>query len=148
MRDLKELPAPVIGVAAEGGRRAPRRVGRGGRPAAAGEGAGPALPPPPAPPPPAAPGIHRDARPDPDRCAPPPYPRYEEERGVAGTVRLRVSVGADGRVLAVSVEESSGSEALDRAAAAAVARWVFHPATLDGVPRESVVLQPVTFRRR
>ena len=58
---------------------------------------------------------------------------------------LRVSVDADGSVAAVSVEKGSGHGALDAAAAEAVAHWTFRPATEDGRPVPSVVLQPVTF---
>jgi periplasmic protein TonB len=53
--------------------------------------------------------------------------------GAEGIVAVRVLVRSDGAVGRVEVTASSGSEALDRAAADAVRRWQFAPAMRDGV---------------
>lgn len=137
--------APDIGLPGPG----PGTTPRGFRPARPSNGGGGAAPAPPAPaaavleaPPPAA---FVPARRDPDSCPPPVYPSRERERGVEGTVRLRVSVDAAGEVTAAAVADSSGSAALDAAALEAVRGWRFHPATEGGVPVATVVLQPVSF---
>jgi protein TonB len=44
------------------------------------------------------------------------YPEAARRRGTEGTVRLRLSVTADGKLEAARIEESSGSPLLDRAA--------------------------------
>ncbi len=62
-----------------------------------------------------------------------------------GTVILRVLVGADGSVLGVEIERSSGSRSLDRAAREAVGKWRFHPATRNGVAHSAWASVPVTF---
>lgn len=52
-----------------------------------------------------------------DSC---PYPGAARESGETGTVLLLVHVGADGSALDTAVEQSSGSDVLDQAAAACV----------------------------
>ncbi len=59
--------------------------------------------------------------------------------GAEGTVSLRALVLAGGTVGDVTVESSSGSAVLDRAAVEAVLRWRFAPATRDGVPIDAFV---------
>jgi protein TonB len=81
-----------------------------------------------------------------DRCPVPAYPRREREKGIEGRVRLRLLVDAEGNVKEAAVARSSGSEALDEAALAAAKEWHFEPATEDGTPVASVVLQPLDFR--
>ena len=54
--------------------------------------------------------------------------------GAEGTVVLRVLISADGVARSVDVAASSGSPVLDQAAAAAVRRWRFTPATRNAVP--------------
>jgi len=44
------------------------------------------------------------------------YPQLAQQRGEQGTVLLRFTVTRDGRVLTVSLVQSSGSPVLDRAA--------------------------------
>lgn len=81
-----------------------------------------------------------------DVAPPPPYPRMALQRRIQGTVMLRIHVDASGRPLAVSVESSSGSVLLDRAAAEFVkARWHFVPATRDGAPVDAWALVPIQF---
>jgi TonB family protein len=60
-------------------------------------------------------------------------------QGTEGSVRVRALVRADGVPDAVEVTASSGSAILDRAAAEAVRRWVFAPATRNGVPVDAYV---------
>jgi protein TonB len=59
--------------------------------------------------------------------------------GSEGTVGIRALVLASGDVEQVEVTISSGSEALDRAAAQAVRSFQFTPATRDGTPIDAYV---------
>jgi len=59
--------------------------------------------------------------------------------GEEGTVGVRALVRENGTVGPVDVVASSGSAALDRAAAEALKRWRFAPATRDGVPIDAYV---------
>jgi protein TonB len=59
---------------------------------------------------------------------PPKYPAIAKRRGWQGTVRLRVSVSAEGYSEAVAIHSSSGFEALDESAVEAVKKWWFNPA--------------------
>lgn len=78
--------------------------------------------------------------------APPPeYPRSALRAGLSGNVVLQIEVRANGRAGAVSVVESSGHRALDRAAASAVRRWRFEPARRDGRPVATTVQQVIRF---
>jgi TonB family protein len=65
--------------------------------------------------------------------------------GTEGTVRLRVLVKLDGTVQEVAVTSSSGSPVLDRAAVAAVRRWLFIPATRDGDPIDAYATFAIRF---
>jgi len=58
----------------------------------------------------------------------PDYPRAARNRGIEGTVYVRVLVNARGRVDEAEVDESSGNAALDTAAVDAVEGWRFSPA--------------------
>ena len=60
-------------------------------------------------------------------------------QGTEGNVRVRALVRADGHLGQVEVASSSGSAILDRAATDAVRRWVFAPATRNGVPLDAYV---------
>jgi protein TonB len=73
------------------------------------------------------------------------YPLEALRNREQGTVILSVLVGADGSVLGVEIEKSSGSRSLDRAAREAVAKWRFHPATRNGVAHSAWASVPVTF---
>ncbi|MFP7721380.1 energy transducer TonB [Lysobacter sp. A3-1-A15] len=118
----------------------------------------PPPPPPPLPPePPVAPAttpsgvpMARGSRPEPieGRMPPPSYPAQALRRGEFGTVVVRAEVGPDGVPTSVSVARSSGSRTLDRAAAAAVNRWRFRPAQLEGRPTVGSVLVPIEFKPR
>jgi len=73
------------------------------------------------------------------------YPRDGD--GAAGTVKLRIVVGADGRLRGVAVIASSGSAALDAAAVRAVERAGRFPRAPKqlGAEEASFTL-PVSFR--
>jgi protein TonB len=63
-----------------------------------------------------------------------------------GRARLRLLVRSDGTVGEVRILVSSGYPELDRAAAEALRRWHFLPATRDGVPIDAYYDIWVTFR--
>jgi TonB family protein len=76
----------------------------------------------------------------------PVYPADALRDGVTGTVVLELTVGVDGRVLAVSVIHSSGDRRLDNAARTQVLHsWVFQPKIEHGVPVQSIGVMPVVF---
>ena len=79
----------------------------------------------------------------------PTYPERARRDNQQGTVLLRVLVEADGSVARVEVAQSSGFDALDRAAAETVrTRWRFVPARRDGANAASWVLVPIRFALR
>jgi len=74
------------------------------------------------------------------------YPRLAQQRGWQGEVILHVVVDASGRLLDVSVERSSGFEALDREALEMVRRAAPFPFA-NGMKKEDVSMSlPVVFR--
>lgn len=76
----------------------------------------------------------------------PPYPTTEQRAQRGGVVRIRVTIGADGRVSAVE-RVSATSDAFWRATERqALSRWRFRPATVDGRPVETTKVITVTFR--
>jgi protein TonB len=78
----------------------------------------------------------------------PRYPRAARLRGAEGTVWLRVDVAASGRIERVELERSAGHRDLDRAALAAVRRWLFAPLP-EGMDRSDRWFRvPVEFRLR
>jgi len=78
------------------------------------------------------------------------YPAALYDQGIEGEVRLRLWVDSTGRVAPEStrVASSSGTPALDSAAAAGAAQLEFAPAHRDGRPVGAAFYQPVIFRRR
>lgn len=96
---------------------------------------------------PAAAPLTREARVDTDYLdnPKPAYPLMSRRLGEQGTVLLRVTVGEQGEVRAVALEESCGHARLDEAALRAVRQWRFLPAQRAGVAVTSSVLVPVTF---
>jgi TonB family protein len=74
----------------------------------------------------------------------PVYPDSARAAGIEGEVMVRALVGSDGHVLRVEVQASVPG--LDAAALAAVKKWRFKPATVDGKPRAVWVGVPVRFR--
>lgn len=74
----------------------------------------------------------------------PPYPEYERDAGREGVVKLRIRIGADGRVK--QVERIDGRDSFARISIAhALAKWRFEPATRGGVPEESWKVMTVRF---
>jgi periplasmic protein TonB len=76
----------------------------------------------------------------------PEYPDSARRDGREGRVLLRVLVDDQGRSKQVEINSSSGSDALDRAAAEAIKRWRFHPARYGDKPVESWLRIPIEFR--
>jgi len=75
----------------------------------------------------------------------PKYPPEEQRRGIGGTVILVISIDANGNVLDVEVEKSSGNRNLDRAAMQAARKWRFNPEIKNGQKVPSRVRVPVEF---
>lgn len=75
-----------------------------------------------------------------------PYPKTARRRGWEGEVLLKVEVTANGKVIAVQVEKSSGYGMLDQTAREAVALWTFRPARRNGQSIADTVLVPVRFK--
>ena len=73
----------------------------------------------------------------------PVYPREEARRGVEGTTVLIVSIDANGNVLDVEVEKTSGNRNLDREAVKTARRWRFNPEVRDGKKVASRVRVPI-----
>jgi protein TonB len=63
----------------------------------------------------------------------PEYPAAARQRGLEGSVELRLAINSDGLIDSVEIVRSSGSEILDVAARGSAARAVFQPATRAGV---------------
>lgn len=86
---------------------------------------------------------------DPDtsyaRVSPPPYPKEAIEAKLAGTILLRVLVGADGVPKRIEIERSAAGGVFDASAIATVKQWEFNPAQRDGKPVEGWVRVPITY---
>lgn len=78
------------------------------------------------------------------------YPAALYDQGVEGEVRLRLYVDSTGRVVPEStrIASSSGTPALDSAAAAGATGLRFAPAHQNGAPVGATFHQPVIFQRR
>ncbi|MGJ0490300.1 energy transducer TonB [Methylobacter sp.] len=77
---------------------------------------------------------------------PPKYPAIAKRRGWQGTVRLRVSVSAEGYSEAVAIHSSSGYEELDESAIEAVRKWRFIAAKRGDTAIASSVIVPIVFK--
>lgn len=64
----------------------------------------------------------------------PVYPDIAKEQGVGGTAIVLATIGPDGRVLTVSIDQSTGNRQLDSAAVAAAHASRFEPPEIDGKP--------------
>ncbi|MFJ4157774.1 energy transducer TonB [Pseudomonas sp. NPDC089752] len=78
----------------------------------------------------------------------PEYPQMALRRGWEGTVLLRVEVLPSGKPGQIQVQKSSGRDALDAAALAAVKRWSFVPAKQGDVAQAGWVSVPIDFKLR
>ncbi len=77
----------------------------------------------------------------------PAYPTISRRLGEEGTVRLRLTVTAEGRVSEALLLESSGFNRLDEAAINWVVRhWRYEPAMEGARAIESMVEASLTFR--
>jgi len=76
---------------------------------------------------------------------PPVYPNLARKRGQQGTVVLQVLVNGQGRVDDLRLNASSGHSMLDRAAVAAVKKWIFEPGRQGNKTVPMWVRVPVTF---
>ncbi|MGE5219495.1 MAG: energy transducer TonB [Chloroflexota bacterium] len=75
----------------------------------------------------------------------PEYPESARRAGREGRVLLRVLVDDQGRSKRVEINSSSGTDALDSAAAAAIRRWRFYPARHGDRAVESWIKIPIEF---
>ncbi|MFJ4441266.1 energy transducer TonB [Pseudomonas sp. NPDC089422] len=78
----------------------------------------------------------------------PEYPQMALRRGWEGTVLLRVEVLPSGKPGQIQIQQSSGRDALDAAALAAVKRWSFVPAKQGDVAQAGWVSVPIDFKLR
>lgn len=76
----------------------------------------------------------------------PRYPDLAREAGFEGTVRVRVLVGEDGKVLAADVLSSDVSPAMEQAAIEAAKKCRFKPAKQRTTPVKAHVMIPFNFR--
>lgn len=76
----------------------------------------------------------------------PPYPASEQRLEREGTVVIRVTVGANGRVVATEKLRATSEAFFAATERHARARWRFRPATLDGRPVEGRKTLTVHFR--
>ncbi len=76
----------------------------------------------------------------------PKYPDLAREAGFEGTVRVRVLVGEDGKVLAADVLSSDVSPAMEQAAIVAAKQCRFKPAKQRTSPVKAHVMIPFHFR--
>lgn len=67
----------------------------------------------------------------------PPYPDREIGLGRDGTVRVRVTIGTDGRVKSVTKLSATSDAFFESTRRHALSNWRFTPATKDGVAVES-----------
>jgi len=70
-------------------------------------------------------------------CEKPDYPSASKRLEEEGTVRLKILVGVDGKVVESVVEKSSGFKRLDEAARLSLFKCQFKPATIEGRTQQS-----------
>lgn len=76
----------------------------------------------------------------------PVYPDLAREAGIEGTVRVKVLVGEDGKVISVSLVSSDVTPAMEKAALRAAKKCVFNPAKQRTSPVKAHVMIPFHFR--
>ena len=76
----------------------------------------------------------------------PPYPVTEERAEREGDVRIRVTIGPDGRVTGTQKISATNDAFWRSTERQALSRWRFRPATVDGRPTESSKVLNVRFR--
>ena len=76
----------------------------------------------------------------------PPYPAYAQQRGMQGTVHLRLHVGTNGEVVLAEIIQSSGFPLLDSTAQRWVTKiWHFAPALHNAKPVPDTKDQNIKF---
>lgn len=75
----------------------------------------------------------------------PEYPESAINRGLEGTVLLKVQVSPAGKVTEIQIYKSSGVSALDEAALGTVRRWSFVPAKRGSEAVSGQVIVPIDF---
>jgi len=76
----------------------------------------------------------------------PPYPEAALRNGEEGSVLVRLTIAADGRLNDAIIAQSSGNGELDRNTVRWIKlRWRYSPATLNGQPVVSTIEVRVTF---
>lgn len=75
----------------------------------------------------------------------PDYPAREQRGGIEGVAKVRVLIGADGRVKAVELISADSPGFFEATKRRALAKWRFKPATRGGVPEESWKVMTVRF---
>ena len=90
--------------------------------------------------------VRVEAQFDPRSQLQPPYPASEEARQRDGQVRVRLTIGADGRVKAIERLSATSDAFWQSTQRHALARWRFRPATEDGRAVESTKIITLTFR--
>jgi protein TonB len=75
----------------------------------------------------------------------PKYPAAARRLRLQGTATVRVLVSAEGRPMTVTLQETSGTRALDEAALEAVQHWSFVPARRGSKPVAAEVDVPLRF---
>lgn len=78
----------------------------------------------------------------------PDYPAREQREGIEGVAKVRVLIGADGRVKAVELVATDSPGFFDETKRRALAKWRFKPATRGGVAEESWQTMTVRFEIR
>lgn len=87
--------------------------------------------------------------PRPIREAVPEFPESDRSKGIQGTVELRILVNAGGRVDSVQVlRNTTGSDALARAAKAAAYRSLYRPPSGNLKGRSCWITRPYRFKSR
>ena len=80
------------------------------------------------------------------RYVAPEYPRQALAKELSGDVRVKYTVGTDGRVKDAAVTASKPAGVFDEVALAAVRRWRFKPYEVDGQPVEAISGTVMVFR--
>ncbi len=90
-----------------------------------------------------APGHKQPPQPKLIKSVPAVYPDAARRAKVSGTVRMHLVVGANGKVVGVTVKD--GDPLLVKAAEDCVRKWVFKPPQIDGKPIQSEIDTEVSF---
>src|SRR5690606_9510339 len=84
-------------------------------------------------------------RPQPLKKVLPEYPEELKEQKITGTVVLRVTIDAAGKVTDIQPEKSE-HESLTQAAVAAVKQWTWRPGTVKGQRKNFTLMITIYFR--